>query len=69
MHTFVMPMKKLTGNVYMTGQKNYGLALQRAAQFDNPFSEAASIKAECSAAAINFPATTIIHYGVHHANK
>lgn len=62
-------IKKLTGNICTTGQKNYALALQRAAQFNSPVSEATLIKAECSAAAIDFSATTIIHYGVHHAKK
>jgi hypothetical protein len=44
--TPVKLMKKLTESVCTTGQKNYALALQRAAQFSCQFSEPASTMLE-----------------------
>jgi hypothetical protein len=39
-------IKRLTENACTTGQKNYALAQQRAAQFSSQFSEPASIMRE-----------------------
>jgi len=70
-YTPVTQMEKLTESAFATGQKDYTHARQRAAQFNSPVSAAASIKAVCIAQAVpkDFTATTIIHYGVHHAKK
>ena len=68
-HTLISLKEMLSNSGRETGQKNYAHALQRAAQFTSTVSEAASIKAKCSTAAIDFPATTIIQNGVHHAKK
>jgi len=40
----IKPVEQLTGST--TGQKNYAEAWQRAAQFNNPYSEAPSITRE-----------------------
>ena len=70
-YTPISLKEMLSNSGLETGQKNYVQAWQRAAQFSNILSVATSIKAKSIAQTVpkDFPATTIIHNGVHHAKK